>query len=408
VSATLAADERIRRRLAAGEAVVHMAFGEAGLPVHPAVAEALARGANENGYGPVAGRPALREAVAGYFERRRLPTRPDQVVAGPGSKALLYGLLSLLPGDVVLPRPSWVSYAAQAALAGKRVWLADIGEAGGVPDPGALADALTDARVQGGHPGVLVLTLPDNPTGTLAPASTVQAVCRLAEEHDLAVVSDEIYRDLAHDPDQVVSPAELVPERAYVTSGLSKSLALGGWRIGFVRLPVGSPLAKSLPSLASEIWSSLAAPMQQAAAFVLEEPQLIRDHVAASRRLHRLTALAVHRELLAGGVECRAPQGGFYLYPDFEPLRARLTSLGVHGSADLSELLLDRFGVGTLAGEAFADRPERLRLRLATSLLYGASDAERWQSLAAVDPADLPSVRSGIERLGAALSGLSA
>jgi len=63
--------------------------------------------------------------------------------------------------------------------------------------------------------------------------------------------------------------------------------------------------------------------------------------------------------------------------------------------------------VGALAGEAFADRPERLRLRLATSLLYGVDDAERWQTLAATDPTGLPWVRSGIERLGAALSGLS-
>jgi aspartate aminotransferase len=235
VSATLAANERIGRKLAAGLPVVHMAFGEAGLPVHPAVVEALASGGPDNGYGPVAGSRAVREAAAGYFGRRGLPTDPDQILVAPGSKALLYALLSLLPGDVVLPRPSWVSYAAQAALAGKRVWFASIGaEAGGVPDPAALEEALRDARRRGGRPGVIVVTLPDNPTGTLASRDLVERVCELADAHDLAIVSDEIYRDLAHDPGSVFSPASVLPERTFLTSGLSKSMALGGWRIGFV------------------------------------------------------------------------------------------------------------------------------------------------------------------------------
>ena len=143
-----------------------------GLPVLPSVAERLGAAAGENSYGPVAGSSAVRAAAAGYFERRGLPTGPEQVLLAPGSKALLYALLCVLPGDVVLPRPSWVSYAAQAALAGKRVIdVAIAAEAGGVPDPAALREALAAARAQGHEPAILVLTLPDNPTGTVAPAS---------------------------------------------------------------------------------------------------------------------------------------------------------------------------------------------------------------------------------------------
>ena len=146
-SATLAANERIRARIAAGAPVLHLAFGEAGLPVHSALADVLARAAPVNAYGPVAGSPAARQAAAGYFERRGLPTGQEQIVFAPGSKARLFALLSILPGDVVLPRPSWVSYAAQAALAGKRVWHAPIGaEAGGLPDPAALEQVLAEAR----------------------------------------------------------------------------------------------------------------------------------------------------------------------------------------------------------------------------------------------------------------------
>ncbi len=404
ISATLAANERVRRRIAEGARVLHMAFGEAGLPVHPAVAEALARGAADNAYGPVAGSPALREAAAGYFSRRRLATAPEQILVAPGSKALLFALLSALPGDVVLPQPCWVSYAAQAALVGKRVWRAAIGdEAGGVPDPAALEQALAAAGRAGSRPGVLVVTLPDNPTGTVAPPALVRRVCEIAGAHDLAIVSDEIYRDLAYDDGAFCSPAELLPERTYVTSGLSKSMALGGWRIGFARFPQESTVQQRVRRLASEVWSSLAAPMQHVGAFVLDEPAEIRDHIAASRRLHRASALAVYGELVSAGVACREPAGGFYLYPDLGALRSRLSLLGVRTSVELADLLLDRFEIAVLAGEAFGDPPEALRLRLATSLLYGSSDAERWESLRSSDPASLPWLSSGLDRLRVAL-----
>ena len=400
ISPTLAADERVRRRIAAGEAVVHLAFGEAGLPVLPSVREALARGARDNRYGPVAGTDAARAAAAGYFERRGLPTEPAQIVLAPGSKPLLAALLHLLPGDVVLPRPSWVSYAAQAALAGKRVRQVPIGTAGGAPDPAALDEEL--AREPGA--GVLVLTLPDNPTGTLADARLVAEVADVAAAHGLAVVSDEIYRDLAFEPERFASPAALLPERTFVTSGLSKSMALGGFRIGFVRAPasgLGREMLAALGGYASEVWSSLAAPMQHVAAHVLAEPADVREHVERARRLHRATAQAAHRVLVEGGARCREPGGAFYLYPDFEPLRERFC---VSSGEELAEVLLERHGVAVLPGAAFGDDPEALRARIAVSLLYGETEEERWAALASADPAGLPSVRAGLGALAAALA----
>ena len=272
-SPTLAANERVQAKLAAGEDVLHLAFGEAGLPVLPAVAERLTEGAGRNGYGPVAGSAEAREAAAGYFERRGLPTDPGRIVFAPGSKPLLFALLQVLPGDVVLPAPCWVSYAAHAALAGKRVIRVPIGaEAGGVPDPGELRAALGEASGIGARPGVLVLTLPDNPTGTVASVPLVREVCEIAEAAGLLVVCDEIYRDLAHDPDSFASPAEVLPERTFVTTGLSKHMALGGWRVGLLRLadgPAGDETGAAIGGLASEIWSALAAPMQHAAALSL-------------------------------------------------------------------------------------------------------------------------------------------
>lgn len=403
-SPTLGADERVRRRLAAGEPVVHLAFGEAGLPVLPSVREALERGAHDNRYGSVAGSLEARTAAAGWFERRRLETAPEQVVFAPGSKPLLAALIRLLPGDVVLPKPSWVSYAAQAALAGKRSWHVPIGEAGGVPDPDALRATLADAAGDGARPGILVLTLPDNPTGTVADVEALQAVVEIAEEHELFVVSDEIYRDLAFEPDRFTSPAELLPERTFVTGGLSKSMALGGWRIGFVRLPdssAGREALVALTGLASEVWSSLAAPMQHVAAHVLAEPEGVFAHIARSRELHRLTATAVHETLVAAGVQCRPPAGAFYLYPDFEPLRDRLE---VDSADGLAEALLERHGIAVLSGAAFGDDPAALRARIAVSLLYGSTDDERWAALASDDPTGLPSVRAGLDALRDALA----
>ena len=392
-SPTLAANERVRAKLAAGEDVLHLAFGEAGLPVLPALAEQLAEGAGRNGYGPVAGSAAAREAAAGYFGRRGLETAADQIVFAPGSKPLLYALLQVLPGDVVLPVPCWVSYAAHAAIAGKRVIGVPIGEeAGGVPDPAHLRAALAEAEGVGARPGILVLTLPDNPTGTVASETLVREVCEVADAAGLVIVSDEIYRDLAYEP--FVSPAELLPERTFVTTGLSKRLALGGWRIGSCGWPTAGSGRRPVRDrrLASEIWSAPAAPMQHAAAYALAEPPELAEHVAASRRLHRAVSRAAYEVVAATGASCRPPSGAFYLYPDF-------AGRPFGSGAELAAYLLDEHGLAVLAGHAFGDDPAALRFRMATSLLYGADDEQRLAALRSEDPISLPWIAAALERM---------
>jgi aspartate aminotransferase len=411
-SATLAIDNRIRARQAAGEPVLHLGFGEAGLPVHPAVAEVLASATGRNSYGPVPGALDARRAAAGYLARRGLPTDPDQIVLAPGSKALLFALIATLPGDVVLPCPSWVSYAAQSALVDRRVISVPIPEsAGGVPDPALLDEAVGRARSEGLDPGILVVTMPDNPTGTVPPGDLVEAVCEVAERHGLVIVSDEIYRDLAWPGHDVVSPAGLAPDRTAVTTGLSKAMALGGYRIGFARLPdgeLGRRLRPDVVGVASEIWSSLAGPMQAVAEYVLDEPATVVDHVHASRRLHQTVAAAVHREFVAIGADCRPPSGAFYIYPDLSSLRRRLAERGISTGFELTESLLDDYGVGVLAGEAFGDDPKAWRFRVATSLLYGRTDEERWQALRSADPLALPWIADALSRLRTALAEFAA
>ena len=377
----------------------------------PSVAEVLARAAPRVAYGPVAGSPEARAAAAGYCERRGVPTAAEQILLAPGSKPLLAALLDVLPGDVVIPRPSWVSYAAHAALAGKRTLSVPIGaDAGGAPDPAALEEALGAARTDGLHPGILVLTLPDNPTGTQPAAAVVEEVCRVAERHGLLIVADEIYRDLTHDPAAFRSPVEIVPERTFVTSGLSKNMALGGWRIGFARMADGAAGVEArgaVAGVAGAVWSALATPMQAVAAHVLGEPDDVRERVERSRALHRAVAAAAYREVDAAGIACRPPSGGFYLYPDLEARRPALEALGVRTGAELAEHLVERHDVGVLAGAAFGDVPEGLRFRMATSLLYGSTDEERLRALDAEDPAGLPWIRSRLDRLRSALGDLA-
>src|SRR5436305_11590496 len=121
-SATLSMNEAVTKRRAAGRETVHLGFGEASFPLHPLLATALAEAAKHTAYAPVLGIPKLRQTIAEYLAHKRgLTFSSDQIIVAPGSKPLLYALLQVLEGDLLLPVPSWVSYAPQARLAGRKV-----------------------------------------------------------------------------------------------------------------------------------------------------------------------------------------------------------------------------------------------------------------------------------------------
>ncbi|MFK4088340.1 pyridoxal phosphate-dependent aminotransferase [Kribbella sp. NPDC020789] len=401
MSATLAADEEFERRRLAGERVLFLATGEIGLPVLPELREHLVAAAGRNAYGPVAGSAELRMAAAGYWNRRGLPTDPADVVCGPGTKPLLFALMMAVGGDVVVPVPTWVSYAAQAQLGGLRsIPVRTRAGEGGVPDPDELRAAVRAAREAGGDPRSVVVTVPDNPTGTIAKPATVRELAEVARELDLVIISDEIYCDLAYVP--AVSPATYAPERTVVTTGLTKNLAVGGWRLGVARLPTAE-LRTRLIGIASQIWSSTAAPVQAAAAYALAEPPEVVRRVAESRRLHERVVRRVAEVFAAAGAELAPVQATCYLYPDFEPLRGQL---GVNGT-ELTKLLADRYGVALLPGTAFGEPQQSLRIRAATSRLYGESDTERLAALHAPAPLTLPWISASIDRLTEVLTQLT-
>jgi aspartate aminotransferase len=410
MSATLAANEIMDTRRRRGEPVLPMAFGEAGLPAHPLLREALADAAGCTAYGPVAGHAALRAAAASYWARRGLPTDAETVVAGPGSKALLFGLITAIGGDIAVTRPSWVSYCAQACLAGRTAHF--VPGSGGVPDAAELERTVAVARASGRPVRAVIVTLPDNPTGTQAPAGAVRALCSVAERHGLIIISDEIYRDLVHDDEaDFTSPAAISAERTVVTSGLSKNLALGGWRLGVARLPggrLGRELRTRLLGIGSEVWSAPAGPVQQAAALAFGEPAPLVERIALSRRLHARVAREVAFRFASAGASVPAPQAAFYVYPDFTPLAEVLRRRhGITGDEGLAALLLRRYGLGVLPGSAFGDQRWRLRLRVATAMLYGEDDEQRHAALTAADPGALPWIAAALDRLEEILADLT-
>ena len=279
-------------------------------------------------------------------------------------------------------------------------------------DAGGLARAVAGARQAGRRIGAVVLTLPDNPTGRLASAASVQALCRVAREHDLVIIADEIYRDLVHDPGaEFASPVRYAPERTVVTTALSKSLALGGWRIGVARLPdspTGRALRQALLGIGSEIWSAPSLPIQQAAALAFTEPQALTERISRSRSLHAAVARGVADRFAAAGLAVPAPQAAFYLYPDFGPWRAHLRAAhGLVTGADVAGHLLHRYGLGVLPASAFGEEPRALRMRVATGLLYGETEEQRETALAAADPLALPWVAGALARLEEILADLA-
>ncbi|MDX1521991.1 MAG: aminotransferase class I/II-fold pyridoxal phosphate-dependent enzyme [Anaerolineae bacterium] len=382
VSSTLAINTKINELLAARQPVYHLGFGESRFPVHPKILAALLEHASERSYLPVAGLPALREAIAGHARRCfGLEVEAGQIIVGSGSKSLLFAAIQALPGDMLLPSPSWVSYDKQAYLTGKAVhWI-----------PTSAADqfcltatdfqaGIAAARAAGQRPGILVLNSPNNPTGVMYPPELLARLAEVAKAENVVIISDEIYALTAYGQTPHRSMARYYPDGTVVTSGLSKHLSLGGWRLGYAIVPpneFGQHLHQQMAAIASNIWTTAAAPVQHAAVVAYGDLPDIEAYVQTCATIHGLVTGYLYEVLTALGVPCPQPSGGFYLYPSFAPWRAALAGRhSVHTSDDLAHFLLDEEHIATLPGTDFGANPNELTLRLATSYLYALDDAD--------------------------------
>jgi len=370
-SPTLAINERCEALRARGVTVYRLGLGQSPFPVPTAVVEALRAHADAKAYLPVRGLPALREAVAGFMERRQgLRFDAEDVLIGPGSKELLFLLQVVFDGELLVPTPAWVSYAPQARILGRRV----------VPVPAAAddewklrPDAIDAACRRDSRRRVLILNYPSNPTGGGYTVQELEGLAAVARRHDLIVLSDEIYGELDFTGSHV-SFARLYPEATIVSTGLSKWCGAGGWRLGTFVFP--EPLRwllDAMAAVASESFTSTCAPIQYAAVTAFSDHPDIDPYLAAVRRLLQALIVSARDELVAVGARVLVPVGGFYLYPDFTALADQLARRRVRTSQQLAAALLEEERVATLPGESFGRPPEELTLRLAMVDFDGAA-----------------------------------
>lgn len=387
-SPTLAINEKVNALWAAGEEIYHLGFGESRFPVHPDLAEALAANAHRSAYLPAQGLPALREALAAFYQRHfGLDAAADRVLIGPGSKSLIYALIQALDGDLLLPTPSWVSYRPHALMAGKRVFWAPASPADGYElDLEALDTALRRARAAGGDPRLLVLNSPSNPTGRMLAPTLLSELAEFCRREGLFVIADEIYALTAHGHRPHRSLACELPEATAVLGGLSKHLSLGGWRLGVALLPSG-PATKGLldavRAVAAEVWSSPSAPVQHAAVLAYSGDAGIEDYIRTCAHLHALRTQHLWQGLAGLGISCPRPDGGFYIFANFDRWRPALAARGIIDSVGLANHLLDAYHLATLPGSVFGAPDSDLSLRLSSSYLDMETEAKAAQVLAA-------------------------
>ncbi len=378
-SPTLHINERIQQLWAAGQTVYHLGFGESRFPVQPKILAALQTNASQQSYLAGQGLAELRANVASFYARHcGLTVTPQQVMVGPGSKSLIFAAQMALDADLILPTPSWVSYAPQARLLGQRVYH--------IPATAESNYALTvealDASVSqltGNKPKLLILNSPNNPTGQMLDPQLVIALADYCRRQRIVVISDEIYALTPHGHRPHLSIAQHYPEGTLVLGGLSKHLSLGGWRLGVALLPdtpAGKQLLQAMRVIGGEIWSTPSAPVQYAAITAYGDDPEIASYIQECANIHAIRTQHIWSWLVELGIPCAQPDGGFYLFPHFAAWRAPLAGLGVHSSTQLANFLLEEYQIATLPGTAFGLPPHELALRLASSYLDMETEAK--------------------------------
>jgi aspartate aminotransferase len=351
-----------------GRVVQHLEIGEPDRPTpeHVVAAAQLALDHGLTRYVPSAGILPLRQSVAAHLARTgRLDTTPDHVVITPGGKPVMFFTLLALcqEGDeVVFPDPGFPMYASIAAATGAVPVPLPLREENGFRlDPDELR-SLVSPRTR-----VLVLNSPHNPCGSVLTVAEVEQVAAIALEHDLIVLSDEIYSSLGYDGAcPSVLSVDGMPERTVLLDGWSKTFAMTGWRLGFGVFPTW--LVEPVTRLLINSVSCVPEFVQRAGIAALNGPW---DDVAQMREEYRQRRdLVVDRLNAIDGVTCLRPGGAFYAFPN-------ISALGMT-SAALSDDLLVRAGVACLPGTAFGAYGEgylRLSYAAAPAELEAALDA---------------------------------
>ena len=347
-SLTLAIAARAKALKAQGKDICSLSAGEPDFDT-PAFIRQAASAALEAGhtrYGPAAGEPALREAIAEKLSREnQVPTSTDQVLVTNGGKQALYNLFQVLlgPGDeLLLPAPFWLSYPEIAKLAGATVRLIPSDASAGFRlDPEQLEAAITPASK------LLVLNSPSNPTGMVLSRPELEAIAAVLRRHpQVAVVCDEIYEFLLAPGHQHHSFAAVAPDlsdRVFTVNGFAKGWAMTGWRIGWLAGP--KAVVAAAIALQSQSTSNVCSFAQYGALAAITGP---RDCVAAmAAQFNDRRALLSQGLMAMPALKLRPPEGAFYAFPD-------VSATGLDSMAFCNRLLEEQ-GLAAVPGVAFGD-----------------------------------------------------
>jgi len=343
---------------AQGRDVVHLEIGEPDFDtpenIVKAGADALKDGWTH--YGPAAGLPDLKEAIATYINRSRGTSfDASQVVVTPGGKPIMFFvILALLEqGDeAIYPDPGFPIYRSMIDFSGAKAVPSPLREENQFRlDVDELASLINDKTK------LLIINSPANPTGGVLERADLEAIAELAVKHDVTVLSDEIYSELLYEGEHIsIATMPGMADRTIILDGFSKTYAMTGWRLGYGVFPrdLVAPISRLMVNSVS--CTSMA--VQRAGLEALTGPQ---DKVVEFREAFRRRRDLIVSGLNAiPGVSALEPKGAFYAFPN-------ITGTG-KSSREFADLLLEEYGVAALAGTSFGDAGEGyLRLSYATS-----------------------------------------
>jgi aspartate aminotransferase len=351
-SATMAVDAKAKALKAAGRPVIGFGAGEPDFPTPDYIVEAAVAAARDpkyHHYTPVGGIPELRSAIARKTARDTgYEVDAAQVLVTNGGKQAVYNTCAALldPGDeVLLIAPYWTTYPEAIRLAGGVPVEVVTDETSGYL---ASVEQLENARTD--RTKVLLFVSPSNPTGAVYPREQVEAIGTWAREHDLWVLTDEIYEHLVYGDAEMTSIAHSAGEKVVVVNGVAKTYAMTGWRVGWLIAP--TDVVKATANLQSHATSNVANVSQVAALAAVTGDLSAVEHMREVYDRRRRAIVSALSDI--PGIVCPEPLGAFYAYPSVKgllgkPIRGRASST----SAELAEVILDEAEVAVVPGEAF-------------------------------------------------------
>jgi aspartate aminotransferase len=363
LSATLHINELSNKLKQQGKKVYKFGLGQSPFPVPKPVVEELRANAFQKDYLEVKGLKPLREAVADYHSRRNeIPCSAENVLIGPGSKELMFLLQFVYYGELVIPTPSWVSYAPQAKIIGRQIaWIKTKEKNKWRLLPEELHKICENDYYK---PRIVILNYPSNPTGVTYSCEELQEIADVARRYRVILLSDEIYGELNFKGDHC-SIARFYPEGTIISGGISKWCGAGGWRLGTFTFPDSlSGLLSGMASVASETFTSTSAPIQYAAIKAFRGGIEIERYLWNARKILKALGTETYNILTSNGIDTPLPEGAFYLFINFKNYTDKLKSKNILTSMDLTSSLLENTGVALLPGSVFGRPEEEYTARL--------------------------------------------